>query len=237
MSRVPRYQLIYEDLASQITSGGLKPDERLPSEPLLAEQYGVSRMTVRQAVDQLQDERLLVRRRGAGTFVTHPRSRARRLNRLAPFAEEVGAEHDRMRSIIREQGSLVPPSDIAARLRLKDRQEAVRLVRLRIVDDVPAALQESWLPYALAPVVAREPLLGDSLYRTLQERCGLRLRWAEQEVSASAATAEQARILGVDEGSPLIASRRETYDDSSNPVEFVQSWARPEFPLSIRLEA
>lgn len=237
MSRIPRYQVIYEDLSSQITSGVLAPDAQLPSETALAERYGVSRMTVRQAVRQLEGEQLLTRRRGAGTFVTQPRAQRRRLNRLESFADEVGVEAGRVLNIVRDRSTVRPPADVAARLKIPGRQDVVRIERLRLVDDVPAALQESWLPYALVPLLAREELVEGSLYRTLGQRYGLRLAWADQEVSASAATARQAGALDVDENSPLIVSTRLTHDDASVPVEFARSWARPEFSVVIRLES
>lgn len=236
MSRIPRYQVIYEDLSSQITSGELEPDTRLPSETVLAERYGVSRMTVRQAVRQLQDQRLLTRRRGAGTFVSAPPPSRRRLNRLGSFAEEVGADDARVRSVLRGRSTVVPPDTVGERLGLGTGQEAIRIERLRLIDDVPAVLQESWLPFALAPMLVREDFVGGSLYRTLRERHGVRLGWADQEVSACAASDDQAEALEVAAGSPLLASSRLTHDDASTPVEFARSWMRPEFPVVIRLE-
>lgn len=237
MSRVPRYQVIYEDLSSQIASGVLAPDAQLPSETMLAERYGVSRMTVRQAVRQLEGERLLTRRHGAGTFVTQPRAQRRRLNRLESFADEIRVEAGRVRNIVRDRSAARPPADVADRLKIAAGQEVVRIERLRLVDEVPAALQESWLPYALVPLLSREELVDGSLYRTLRQRYGLRLAWADQEVSASAATARQADALDVDEGSPLLVSTRLTHDDASAPVEFARSWTRPEFSVVIRLES
>ncbi|WP_224391165.1 GntR family transcriptional regulator [Pseudonocardia sp. ICBG1293] len=237
MSRIPRYQVIYEDLSSQIASGALAPEAQLPSEADLAERYGVSRMTVRQAVRQLQDEHLLVRRRGAGTFVTRPSAQRRRLNRLGSFADEMGAEEHRVRTELRARETTAVPEEAREPLGLAAGRETIRIERLRLIDDRPAALQISWLPYALVPLLARVDLAGGSLYRTIRDHYGLRLSWADMEVSASAATAGQADVLGVRRGAPLIASVRITHDPSSTAVEYARSWTRPEFPLSIRLEA
>ncbi|WP_068800541.1 GntR family transcriptional regulator [Pseudonocardia sp. HH130630-07] len=236
MSRIPRYQVIYQDLSAQIASGSLAPDVQLPSEADLAERYGVSRMTVRQAVRQLQDEQLLVRRRGAGTFVTRPSAQRRRLNRLGSFAQEMGTDETRVRTRLRGHETVAAPEEVRDRLGLGAGQEVIRIERLRLVDDRPAALQVSWLPYAQVPLLARADLSSGSLYRTIREQYGLRLTWADQEVTASAASAEQARALEVRRGAPLIASVRITHDQGSTPVEFARSWTRPEFPLSIRLE-
>lgn len=236
MSRMPRYQVIYEDLSAQISSGSLAPHVQLPSEADLAERYGVSRMTVRQAVRQLQDEHLLVRRRGAGTFVTGPGAQRRRLNRLGSFAEEMGTEESRVRTELRSREVTAPPDDVGERLALGPGQDAIRIERLRLIDERPAALQVSWLPYKLVPLLARTDLAGGSLYRTVREHYGLRLVWADLEVSAGAATVAQAAALQVRRGAPLVVSWRITHDEASTPVEFARSWTRPEFPVSIRLE-
>jgi GntR family transcriptional regulator len=108
---------------------------------------------------------------------------------------------------------------------------------VRVVDGTPAAIQESWLSYAVAPGIAREELVDGSLYRTLAERWGLRVRWAEQEISATPATSEQAEWLEVAVGSPLVAIIRRTFGDGSKHIEYARSWTRPEFPLIMRLDA
>ena len=231
------YKVIYEDLASQIANGELHPDQRLPSEPALAEQYGVSRMTVRQALDQLTNERLLVRRPGAGTFVAAPTSAYRRLNRLSAFGEDVTPDHGTISTRVLRQEVSQPPDPVGQRLGLKPRQKAVRVVRLRLVADEPIAIHDSWLPYAIAPGLARDELIEGSLYRTLRERYGVHPRWAEQEISASAASPEEAKTLDVAVGCPLISMKRTTYSDAPNPIEFAASLTRLEFPVRIRLDA
>lgn len=228
------YEVIYGDLLSQIKSGTLAPGDRLSSEPALASQYGVSRMTVRQALDQLESEHLLVRRRGSGTYVAEPSATYRRMNRLGSFGEEMGVSE--VTTDTKFQGSVVPPDEVRGRLGLKPRQKAVRLLRVRLVSGTPAAVQESWLPYSLAPQLAREELIGGSLYRTLLERWGVKLKWAEQTISAVAATGEHAGWLGVEQGSPLISITRVAFVDDGTPIELAHSWTRPEFPLFARLE-
>lgn len=228
------YEVIHQDLLSQIESGRLKPNERIDSEPALAAHYGVSRMTVRQALDQLAADHLVVRRRGSGTYVL---ARSRRLNRLGSFYEEIGLGEKAVRTDVKFQGAVQPSDDIRERLALKPRQKAVRLLRLRMVEGTPAAIQESWLSLSLAPGLAHEKLIGGSLYRTLAERWEIRLRHAEMEISAAAADEQQAEWLGVAAGSPLVTVNRMTFDDQGEPVEFAQSWTRPEFPLVTSLEA
>jgi GntR family transcriptional regulator len=231
------YKVIYQDVASQIADGELHPHDRLPSEPALAEQYGVSRMTVRQALDQLTAERLVVRRPGAGTFVATPPTVYRLLNRLSSFGEDVNPDHGTLTTQICAQEVSQPLDDVSQRLGLKPRQKAIHLLRLRLVDGQPVAIHDSWLPYAVAPALAREELVDGSLYRTLRERYGVQPRWAEQEISASAASPDEAKSLDVAVGCPLIRMTRTTYSDGPNPIEFATSLTRPEFPVRIRLDA
>lgn len=231
------YQVIYDDLASRISTGELAPNERLPSELSLADQFGVSRMTVRQALDRLADERLLRRRPGAGTFVSPAGSSYRSLNRLQSFREEVGVGNAKIKTVLHAQETVEPTQEVREHLRLKQRATAIRLLRVRIVDSIPASIQESWLPYALAPALARERLTNGSLYQTLSGRYGVQLKWAEQEISAAAADEQQSSWLEVPLGFPLMFVIRTTYSSSGDPVEYARSWTRPEFPLVVRLEA
>jgi GntR family transcriptional regulator len=232
----PIYQVIYDELAAQINDGILRPESRVPSESELADRYGVSRMTVRQALKQMEDEHLVIRRRGTGTFVAPAATRFRTLNRLRPLEQELGLEADRLRTTVLAREALVPPAEIAERLMLKPRQETIRLTRLRIIDDRPAALQQSWIPLGAAPALAREDLIEGSLYRTLAERHGIVVQWAEQEISAVLADEQRAAALEVEVGAPLTANRRLTYT-ASGPIEFAEGWTRAEFPLLIRLDA
>ncbi|MFF9098454.1 GntR family transcriptional regulator [Streptomyces sp. NPDC014776] len=236
MARLPMYEVIYQDLDRQLSSGTLRPGDRLPSEGEMAEHYGVSRMTVRQAVGRLTDERRLVRRRGAGTFVADHQATFRKVHSLGPYSEDIGRGDAVIDTVVHLREVADAPEDVSDRLGLKPRQKVTRLLRLRVVDGQPAAIQDSWIPYGLAPSLADDELLDGSLYRTLVDRFGIRLTWAEQEVSAAAANAEQAALLQVPPGTPLIAITRLTHGDENGPVEFARSWSRPEFPLLIRLE-
>jgi len=237
MSPVPIYEKIYNEILEQITTKVLVSGERIPSETELAAQYGVSRMTVRQALDQLRTRHVVVMRRGSGTFVADSNPRFRRLNRLQAFRGEFGLEDANVHTEVKFQGQLDPPDTVIDRLALKPGQEAIRLLRVRYVDGTPAAIQDSWLPYGLAPQLARVSLIDDSLYKSLTELCGIRLAWGDQEITASAATPEQAEWLKIDEGNALIATTRVVYQDSAVPIEYTQGWSRPEFPLIVRLDA
>ena len=194
-------------------------------------------MTVRQALDSLGRDRLVVRRRGAGTFVAPPRVRSRRLNRLGPFGNDVAGNVEAVTTTELRREVHVPPAAIAKILSLDTTGEAVQLVRLRTVDGSPAAVQDSWVPLTVAPGLARSTLVDGSLYRTLAERCGVAVSWADHEITASAATEELAQWLGVEVDTPLVEARRTTHDETGRVIEYAYSWTRPEFPFVVRLDA
>jgi len=231
------YQVIEADLLAQIESGELAPRMRLPSEHVLARRYGVSRMTVRQALNRLETASLLVRQRGSGNYVASPEARGRTLNRLSSFTDELGEGDHEVRTEIIELATLPAPRAVAVQLGVEEGDEIVRYRRVRYVDGRRAALQDSWLPYAAAPGLARDGIVEGSLYRTLRDKHGIDLRWAQQEMWAVDLDAEQAKLLGVPEGSPALVVERRTYAQTEQLVEYARSWTLPTFPLSIRIEA
>lgn len=236
MAGTPAYRRIYEDLADRIRSGEIAPEEQLLGEAVLAEQYGVARMTVRQAIGQLADDALVVRRPGVGTFVSEDPTRRRSLNRLTSFTEDMEPSARNVETVVLAQEVIDPPADVAQELNLSDGARVIRIKRLRNVDGTPALLNDSHLPYGLCPSLDREELVHGSLYRTLEERYDLRLRRAEQRIWAVAATDEVARLLQVPKRSPVLRSERITMDERNTRVEFARSWARPDFELAVHLD-
>lgn len=235
MSPAPRYEMINRDLSHQISTGALKPGHRLESEAKLAAHYGVSRMTVRQALDELQSDGHIIRRQGAGTFVAQPKPLERRAS-LGAFHEEMGLDAGTIETVILAQEVGTPPEHIAKLLAPASGQTSLRIERLRLLDSRPISLQESWIPYLLAPSLARNGLIGGSLYRALSEGAGIEIRSADQQVKAAQATSRQAQLLKVAQGSPLLEIFRSSFTGSGDPVEVAHSFTLPIFPLSMHLE-
>ncbi|ASR35536.1 GntR family transcriptional regulator [Prauserella marina] len=237
MARAPRYRVIYDDIVSQIQAGLLAPAAQLPGENDLAKQYGVSRMTVRQALDLLDTDRFVVRRHGSGTFVSDLAKRGRRLNRLRSFADELAGSDGAVASRIVRSETAAASAEVAGVFGVEEGDTVNRITRVRLIEGTPAALQDAWVPYAVAPSLCREPLLGGSLYRTLSERYGVQLRYADQSMTAALLESEQAELLDAEPGGAVLESRRTTYGGAGEVVEFTTSWTRPEFPLLLRIDA
>jgi GntR family transcriptional regulator len=134
------------------------------------------------------------------------------------------------------QAVIDPPPDIAGELNLGKGARAVHVGRVRSVAGKPVSVHYSYLPYGKFPSLAREPLCGGSLYRTLREVFGTELRRADQRIKAAAADAEVAASLRVPVGSPVLQTERLAFGDSNDRVEFARSWARPEIELTVHLE-
>jgi GntR family transcriptional regulator len=233
----PLYVRIRDELQARIEASQWQAGDQIPSEAALADQFGVTRMTVRQALEQLTTAGIVVRRRGLGTFVTGHEATHRRLNRLGSFADELGVSQSSVTTSMYAQELVDAPADVADFLPVKSGEKVVRLLRLRTANARPVALQESWLRLVTLPSAIREPLVNGSLYLTLRQRAGIEVRWAQQEMTAVIATSEQAAILNIGTGTPLIATTRRTYDDNDDPIEFARSWTRTEYPILIHLEA
>jgi DNA-binding GntR family transcriptional regulator len=238
MTRVPIYRVIADDLLAQISSGELPVDSQLPSEAEMAARYGVSRMTVRQAMDQLESAKVIVRHQGSGSYVRDAPRHLRGMNGLRSFAAEISADGAVVLSrIVAQESTSSAPAEVTNELAASRSTRFVRLARVRLVNDVPAAYQEAWVPFSVAPGLARDELVEGSLYRTLVERYGVELSWANQIISTTLATKELAGYLDEKPGSPLLTIRRTTYSKRNQPIEFVRSWTRKRFPLAQRIEA
>jgi GntR family transcriptional regulator len=179
-----------------------------------------------------------VRRRGSGSFVLDAPVHPRVMTTLKSFADELSADGATVASrVVGQEEVASAPGVVLAKLGAAEGTELVRLARVRLVDGRPASFQEAWIPLALAPGLAREELVGGSLYRTLSERYGVALGWADQVISSSLVTAELAELLEEQVGNSLLVIERVTYSGRNQAVEYVRSWTRAQFPLQVRLEA
>lgn len=214
-SPVPLYYQVAQVLEAAIESGALPAGSRLENEIALAEQLGLSRPTVRRAIEYLVDRGLLVRKRGVGTQVVQPQVR-RPLELTSLFDDLTRAGKEPRTEVLRlEEEPATGP--VAAALQVADGAPVVLLERLRYAGDEPLALMRNYLPKGLVPVDEHE-LASTGLYGLLR-RAGIRISLASQTVGAVSANATQARLLGEKRGAPLLTMHRTAFDDEGRPVE------------------
>ncbi|GAA4228354.1 DNA-binding GntR family transcriptional regulator [Streptosporangium album] len=214
-SPVPLYFQVAEQISEAIQRGDLTPGSRLDNEILLADRLGLSRPTIRQAIQYLVDKGLLVRKRGVGTQVVHGQvKRSVELTSLYDDLRRAGQE-PATRVVALESG---PVDDrMAAILGVVPGTEVLRMERIRYAAGEPLALLHNWLPAGLAPLTAAG-LQERGLYELLRS-AGVRMRVANQRIGARAATATEARLLDERRGVPLLTMIRTTYDDQGRAVE------------------
>ncbi|CUR59584.1 Transcriptional regulator, GntR family [metagenome] len=192
---------------------GCEPGASAPSERELVQRFGVARMTVRQAMDALVGEGLLVRVPGRGTFVAQPRTQP---GKLLSFSQEMT-----QRGLLPESQTLIARREkagpgVAKALSLTEGDPVIHWKRLRRADGSPVCVEDAYLNEVLLPGFLQSGM-PTSLYEALDAR-GLRPTWAEDSVSADLATAEEAAHLEVDPGSAVLrVARRALVDD--RPIE------------------
>jgi GntR family transcriptional regulator len=218
--RAPLYQQLQRALRDAITENRLAADEALPPERDLAEEFGVSRITVRKALDALVSEGLLIRRQGAGTFVAARVEKS--FSKLSSFTEDMISRGRRPESVwlSRSQGAVTPEESLT--LGLSPGALVYRFNRIRYADGAPMALEYSTVPGFCLP---SETAVGESLYEALDKQ-GMRPARALQRLRAVLFTAERARLLTVPDGSPGLLIERRGYLRDGRPVEFTQSYYR-----------
>jgi GntR family transcriptional regulator len=223
-SHAPLYQQLHHALRDAIADNRLVAEEALPPERELAEEFGVSRITVRKALDALVGEGMLTRRQGAGTFVA-VRAEARvekSFSKLSSFTEDMISRGRKPESVwlSRSAGAVTPEESLT--LGLSPGTEVYRFNRIRYADGEPMALEYSTVPGFCLP---SEKAVGDSLYEALGQHLARPAR-ALQRLRAILFVGEKAKLLGVPEGSPGLLIERRGYLKDGRPVEFTQSYYR-----------
>ena len=220
----PLHNKVRETIAAQIRSGAIPPGARLQSERDLADQMGVSRVTVRRALDALADDGLVRAARGSGRFVSDT-ALAEPPNALLSFTE-LGAERG-LRATSNVLRSDVRPATLeeAEVFGVAPGADIFELERLRMLDGVAVALDHTRIPLALAPGLPMIDFQTASLYAVLDE-AGAGLVRADYTTEAVGADASRARQLGVTPGSPLLLATTRSYDVSDRVVELGETTYR-----------
>ncbi|MBK7474396.1 MAG: GntR family transcriptional regulator [Betaproteobacteria bacterium] len=220
----PLYHQIKENITRQIVSGRWLSGHELPSETDLCGHFGVSRGTLRRALDDLENRGLIVRRQGRGTFVASPKFEGSVLGSYRNF--RVGAlPHDpvsRVLGIARKRAS----ADMQRLLQLERGDYLFEVRRVQFMEGVPITLSTSFIPAALAPGLDKSDIEHDLFYGLLEQRYGLVYLRAEEFLEPVIADDFVARHLEVAEGSPVFLVERHSFLVGDKPGEFRQAYMR-----------
>jgi DNA-binding GntR family transcriptional regulator len=228
----PLYLQVAERIEHAITDGDLPPGSRLENEVALGDRLGISRPTIRHAIQDLVDKGLLVRRRGIGTQVVH--GSVTRTGELTSLFDELtlSGRHPASRVLLLDH--VTADAAVSDALGVPAGSEVTHVRRLRSADGVPIAILENFLPLELDGIVPSD-LEANSLYALLRSR-GANLRVARQNIAARAATGDEAALLSVDDGAPLLTVERIAYDTAGYAVDFGRHCYRPDlYSLQVTL--
>jgi GntR family transcriptional regulator len=235
--RGPRYEQLYRHISAAIAAGDIQPETQLPPERELAELANVSRVTVRKAVSQLVEDRVLEQRRGAGTFVRSQRTKMEHsLSALLSFTEYMRQRGKTSTSRILRRGIFLPTPDEQISLGLAGTDRVARVDRLRSADEIPLALEWSSLPQDILP----DPdSVETSLYDVLRAM-GRAPSRAVQRISAVNLIGSDARLLGLPDGAAALSIDRTAYLPSGRPIEYTRGLYRSDiydFVAELRLDS
>jgi GntR family transcriptional regulator len=231
---VPRYYEIEQALRARIAD--LKPDAPLPSDAMLCEEFGVSRMTARNAVQRLVQEGIVYRVPGRGTFVAEPPVH-RQAGNLLSFTEEMRRRGRSPSSRVLAREVREPRPSEASRLQLSPDESVIALRRLRLADDEPVAIEEAVFAAArVAALLESADLEHQSLHDTLVHG-GHVPTMGRARLGAEAAGPDDAGLLGVPEGSPLLVEKRVIHDQDGRPLELCESrYAGDRYGLDVQFD-
>ncbi|KWX03204.1 Transcriptional regulator [Carbonactinospora thermoautotrophica] len=240
-----RYQQVAEHLRRAITAGEYRPGQALPSESQLAQQFGLNRTTINKAIRQLVAEGLVVVEHGRGSYVREQRPVihisadyvTRGADGWPTWTSELAREGLSGSQRIREVSVIDPPTEIAGRLGLEDGEQVVVRRRLLLIEDEPVQLADSYYPARIAAdtELARRAKMRGGENGAL-ERLGIQLGFVDEEVSARMPTPDEAGLLKIPQGTPVLRHVRVTYDRDGRPVAVMAAvMAADRFTMRYRL--
>ena len=226
-SPIPVYLQIEQDLHRQIVAGDIVANSRLPRETELAKLYGVSRMTVRNALAALEAAGLIRRAHGVGTIVTAPPAPVTfDLSLMMSFADQIRRQGHKAGTQIDVQTIATPTRIIRRTLRLEEGENAVVIRRVTLLDQRPVVINTSWLSARRFSGLDTRELTEGSLWKTLTREYGVAPRATDDYVELVTASADEARLLRVADGSTLIRLTGTSYDGDGQPIEmYFALWA------------
>lgn len=206
----------------QVSRKALQPHERLPSERELCEQYGISRITVRKAINTLTQEGLVYSTIGKGTYVAEPRF-DEELQPLSSFTEDLARRGVDSTSQVLSAAVIPADDELAGALGVLRGAEVVRLHRLRLANGQPIAIQIAHLPHHLCRDLLRFDFSSRSLFEVLRSEYRLHLARTSTEIEAALASVEEARLLQLRRPAAVLISYQTTYLDNGAMVELTRS--------------
>ncbi|WBG61783.1 GntR family transcriptional regulator [Pseudomonas citronellolis] len=236
LSPVPLYSQLKELLRTRILDGSYPPLSRMPSEAELGKAHGVSRITVRQALGDLQKEGLIFKIHGKGTFVARPKA-FQNVSTLQGLAESMGERGYEVINRLRSFRFVPADTQVAARLQVAEGDSVAQIKRARLVNRELVSLEVTYLPEAVGRRLEKADLVSRDIFLILENDCGLPLGHADLAIDAILADAELAAALEVEEGSPVMRIERLTHGADGQPLDYEHLYYRGDaFQYRLRID-
>jgi GntR family transcriptional regulator len=219
MAEGPLYGKVEEVLAGEIARGEYQPGDQLPTEDELLARFGVSRITVRRAVQNLIQRGVVEIRRGRGTFVLAPKV-SQELTKLTGFVEDMDTHGRTASARVVSQGVVAASARVARHLGVSKGTRVMRIERVRLADSVPMSFDETYLPLEIGRKIVRNDLRAMPIFTLLEEKYGIPLVEAEYSLEAAAATGHVAVGLEVPEGAPIFRIERTSFTTEGKPIDY-----------------
>ena len=233
---IPKYYQLSNILRQKIEEGAWGAHQPIHSERQLEEQYNLSRPTIRQAIELLVRQGFLYRVHGKGTFVSPPKLQKGILE-LTSFSEDMRSRGLKPGQIFLDFGFVDPPAQVRKLLELPADRKVLRIKRVRTGNGEPIGIQDSYLALPSGQEITREEVeQGGSIYNILQEKFGIFPSEADETLEVTLASAEEAILLEIPEGSPLLLNERTLWSQNRQAVEFVKILYRGDrYKYTVRL--
>jgi GntR family transcriptional regulator len=212
-----------EIIKEDIDVGKYKPAEKIPSENELCDILNISRNTAKQAIADLVSEGLLFRVQGKGTFVAEKKI-IRGLTDTFSFSSEFKSNTGKLKTIVIFAEKISETKETLEHLKLKESKELFRIQRLRVLNDIPVALQTSYIPKFFCPNLLKYDLSKHSLFDILKEQYNLSFSYFTENLACVRADRYEAELLKIEKGSPLFLLTRKTFNKKDEIVEVARSF-------------
>ena len=198
----PMYIKIHNQIKRDIENKKYKVGERIPAERQLASKFNVSRMTLRQAIKTLEDEGILERRLGSGTYVSSQKVQEK-MSGIMSFTDITRSNGQVPSSKLLSYRITKPSLSEKEKLKIQDTDNVLRMERVRFADNVPICYEVATIPYELVSRFSKDEI-SSSLYQTLEEKGGYKIGSVVENIGAAVANENEARLLSVKKGEPLV---------------------------------
>ncbi|MFC4402179.1 GntR family transcriptional regulator [Gracilibacillus xinjiangensis] len=220
-SPLPIYYQLQQEIREQIQNGELQPGELIPSERIYTEKYDISRMTVRQAINNLAQEGLLVRMKGKGTFIAEQKIQ-QTLKGITSFSEEMKQKGREPGSRVISLKEINADRFMANKLDIDNDAKVLKLKRVRLADQIPVAFETSYMPKDTVGQMKEEDF-ANSFYEYVENVLHFHITHGEQDIESTLAEQEDKEYLGLEDGAPILLIKRLTYISGNKPIEYVRT--------------